>query len=323
MMKNIVFSFCSLFILVCHAQKYQPVDSTTIWNTGNSIRINSNYCCYGWVNSSFQIKGFELNNGNVWLKLYESALYSNACPNFCPNLTLPSNFTNAFIGFICNDTINKKVFFTSTLTANYTPSISNIVYDFLNKNVGDSIYWRSINSSTSLWSNGNSKFKINSIDSFLFAGKYHKRYLVTNNTLFNYPISLIEGVGSTKGAWNSIFTDFEAKSQLTCFSKPQQGVSVSNYTTFAYSLASGCGTLNATQEIETPIFSVYPNPATNKIEIKGIEINELLIFDVFGKLVLQNNSAEQIIDVNSLEKGIYFLKLRSGKTTYTSKFLKE
>lgn len=323
MRKKLQLSFHLFIALFCFAQKYQPIDSTTVWNTFNTIRINSGNCCYAAVNSSFQFKGYVSNNGNTWLKLYESALFSNACPNICLSLSLPANFTNSFIGYVYNDSINKKVYFTSTLTPNFTPSVSNIVYDFLNKNVGDSISWRCVNNSNNGWSNGSAKFKINAIDSLLFAGKYHKTYSVSNNNLFTYPISVIEGIGSTKGAWNSIFTDFEAKSTLSCFSKPQQGTSVSNYTTFAYSLASGCGTLNAVQELETPIFSVYPNPASTKIEIKGIDMNEVLIFDIHGKLILHHNSSERIIDINSLQKGIYFLKIRSGNLTFSSKFLKE
>ena len=146
------------FILVCflfslfrtsYSQKYQPIDSTLIWNTRNSIRINSGFCCYAEIKSSFQFQGYVLNNGNIWLGLYESAIYSNACPMSCPNLPLPSNFTNGFVGYISNDTLNKKVYFTNTLTTNFTPSVSNLVYDFLNKNIGDSLAWKSVNYSNS------------------------------------------------------------------------------------------------------------------------------------------------------------------------------
>ncbi len=326
-MKNIVFSFCSLFILVCHAQKYQPVDSSAIWNDTYSLKnmnsgCNGPGCNYEVAKTSVHFKGYKTNNGKTWFKMYKSQIRSwAACqtPCFSTNFSFPQ-YTNQFYGYVWDDTLTKKVYYTDTLPLNFTPTANNILYDYFNKNIGDSLWWKPIGHPNTA---NIPKYLITSIDSVMINAKYHKRYTINFTPYMpSYPLQVIEGIGSFRGAWNCMFSDFEQGSRLICVSFGTSGLSVSNYTSFT-NTAAGCGTLNATQEIETPIFSVYPNPATNKIEIKGIEINEILIFDVFGKLVLQNNSTEQIIDVNSLEKGIYFLKLRSGKSTYTSKFLKE
>jgi sugar lactone lactonase YvrE len=69
--------------------------------------------------------------------------------------------------------------------------------------------------------------------------------------------------------------------------------------------------------------SVYPNPATNTINIQFSEvINKIIIFDFTGKKVIEQTS-EQTIDVSSLAKGIYILQATSGDKNYNAKFIKE
>ncbi|MDO8999178.1 MAG: T9SS type A sorting domain-containing protein [Bacteroidota bacterium] len=313
-----------LFMGVSYSQKYQPIDSTLVWNTSNSMRIASGFCCYVNEDASFQFKGFVLNNGNTWLKLFESALYTRvACFPQCTDGTVPGNFTNSFRGYLMNDSVNKKVYFTSTLTANYTPTTSNIVYDFDNKNIGDSLNWKPILSPFSM--PNIPKFKILTIDSFSFAGKYHKRYSVVNNTIFSPTriIYVMEGMGSSLGPWNSIFTDFEFNSSLTCFSKPQNAVSVTSYTNFVPTSAPYCATINVVPEFETAIFTVYPNPVKNLINLENINVNSISIFDVVGKLVIEQSEIHGSINVESLLPGTYFLKIRTNNRIYSSKFIKE
>ncbi|MEO6305814.1 MAG: T9SS type A sorting domain-containing protein [Bacteroidia bacterium] len=320
-MKNIlVLSLIFLFFGVTYSQKYQPVDSTMVWNTQNSMRISSAYCCYVNEYSSFQFNGFVSNNGNTWLKLYQSAVYSRVpCSTPCTDGTVPGNFTNTFRGYVLNDSLNKKVYFTPTLTANYTPTTSSLYYDFYNKNVGDSLTW------TPPYQGGPPKFKILAIDSFLFAGKYHKRFKVVNNSIFmtTKPIYVMEGMGSALGPWNSIFSDFESGSALTCFSKPQNVVSVSNYTTFVPTSAATCGTIDVIPELKPTVFSVYPNPVSSSIIFENIDVSSLSIYDVFGKIVMEQEEINGSVNVQNLAPGIYFLKMRSSSRSYSSKFVKE
>ena len=320
-MRKILFvSFSFLFFVVSYSQKYQPIDSTTVWNNHNYWRIASGTCCYVNEYSSFQFHGFVTNNGNTWLKLHKTGLYSRvACSTPCNEGTVPSNYTNAFVGYVMNDSLNKKVYFTPTLTANYTPTISNIVYDFANKTVGDSLKWRSIDVS---FFQGSGKFQILAIDSFLFATKYHKRYKVVNNSLFtSREIYVMEGMGSSLGAWNSYFSEFEQNSKLTCFTKPTDPISVPGYTTFIPA-STACGTLTALPELEQTLISVYPNPATNLITLENIETGILSIYDLSGKLIMKEE-VKGSINIRNLLPGIYFLKIISANKIYSSRFVKE
>ena len=67
-------------------------------------------------------------------------------------------------------------------------------------------------------------------------------------------------------------------------------------------------------------FTLYPNPANNKITIANninlIYESIIYIYDIRGKLMISNtlnnqNSIE--IDISSLSKGIYMIKIRTEK----------
>jgi hypothetical protein len=317
-MKKFLLSLFTLISFISQAQKYLPIDSTNIWLTQRQFRYSSSSCCYGYEYASFQFHDFVTNNGRKWLKLHQSAVYTNMCQQ-CPSPFNYYNFTDVPIGYVFDDSLNKKVYFISTLPANFTPGNSELFYDYLNKNIGDSLVWKSLLTTVPA-----TKFKINSIDSILLAGKYHKRFNATNTTNFSQPrtIAVIEGIGSTLGPWNSVFTDFEANSELTCFSKPTQGYGVSNYTNFN-ATSSQCNTITTVPETELLVFSIHPNPTASQLLIENIQYDNLVVTDIFGKTVLEQNYYASKISVQHLPKGLYFLQLRSGNNVYASKFIKE
>jgi len=102
---------------------------------------------------------------------------------------------------------------------------------------------------------------------------------------------------------------------------------------FALIITGIDGTLNA-EKFTKNIFSIYPNPANNKLNIQfnqsisGDNL-QLSIIDMLGRTVSKqqelsietyNNTS---IDVSSLDKGTYFINLTNGNSTITKKFIKE
>ncbi|WP_194766880.1 T9SS type A sorting domain-containing protein [Tamlana sp. I1] len=66
-------------------------------------------------------------------------------------------------------------------------------------------------------------------------------------------------------------------------------------------------------------FAIYPNPVKDILNIKSknIEISAVSIYNLLGKNVYQNNqfSSSSVIDLSSLNKGVYLLKIEvSGRT---------
>ena len=80
---------------------------------------------------------------------------------------------------------------------------------------------------------------------------------------------------------------------------------------------------------------VYPNPAQNNLQVavNNVQIKELSFYDVLGNVVITqtiqatpNPSKERngmTIDVSSLQKGVYFIQLKTADKTYITKFIKE
>jgi len=71
------------------------------------------------------------------------------------------------------------------------------------------------------------------------------------------------------------------------------------------------------EELESE-FSIYPNPASDYVVIKGERINELNIYSTTGQLML--NKAGQMsgqieLQLNDLEKGLYFISIKTDKGT--------
>jgi uncharacterized delta-60 repeat protein len=85
---------------------------------------------------------------------------------------------------------------------------------------------------------------------------------------------------------------------------------------------NGSNTLS-NEGFEKNEITIYPNPAKETIYISNISKTDFEIYDSLGKLVLKGTSNENQINVNSLKKGIYILKLIDEKNTINQKFIKE
>ncbi|MDR2084736.1 MAG: Omp28-related outer membrane protein [Bacteroidales bacterium] len=70
--------------------------------------------------------------------------------------------------------------------------------------------------------------------------------------------------------------------------------------------------------------TIYPNPANDYINITDISnVKSINIYNVAGKLVLQSTATNEV-NISTLNKGVYFLKLMNNDNTQTNiKFVKE
>ena len=89
--------------------------------------------------------------------------------------------------------------------------------------------------------------------------------------------------------------------------------------------ASGVETINSVSKI-----SISPNPACNTITISNIaewaSNTTVTIFDLQGKQIMQKQfTANQTpeLNISSLQKGIYFVKINTGNVSKSLKFIKE
>lgn len=72
---------------------------------------------------------------------------------------------------------------------------------------------------------------------------------------------------------------------------------------------------------ELSLLKVYPNPTFGNINIDGLEISNVKLFDLNGRLLKVYQSASSI-DISTLPKGIYILKLMVSANLVTKKIIK-
>lgn len=76
--------------------------------------------------------------------------------------------------------------------------------------------------------------------------------------------------------------------------------------------------------ISTPGIMLYPNPAGNKLTIRGAEKSAVItIFDVSGKIMMTTPLTGSVIDISILPVGIYMVRLVNQYGIASGKFLKK
>lgn len=82
--------------------------------------------------------------------------------------------------------------------------------------------------------------------------------------------------------------------------------------------------ITAIDETENPEIVIFPNPATTMLYIKGINHDvKVSVFDLYGKMVIQKNCIDHLIDISDLCNGIYTIRIADKNTLYSKKFVKQ
>jgi len=79
----------------------------------------------------------------------------------------------------------------------------------------------------------------------------------------------------------------------------------------------------ALKNTETSDFAIYPNPATNYISVSGAVNSRVAIYDLKGRLLLNEQLSGKSIDIRNLAKGIYVVKVVSEDKQVVGKLVKE
>lgn len=84
------------------------------------------------------------------------------------------------------------------------------------------------------------------------------------------------------------------------------------------------GAVLSTEKFNAFEFNTYPNPVKDQLFINSKEtINKVEVFNLLGKKVLSVNNVKGAVEVSSLSKSIYILKLTSDKGVSTKRFVKQ
>jgi len=104
---------------------------------------------------------------------------------------------------------------------------------------------------------------------------------------------------------------------------------INEWNSFAQNNCDDLGSHNQTLSSESysvNTIKIYPNPVKNNVVyFSFVEDLNVVIYDVLGKQVLieKVNSTKDFINVSSLNKGIYLVKINSSQGTSTKKLIKQ
>jgi hypothetical protein len=81
--------------------------------------------------------------------------------------------------------------------------------------------------------------------------------------------------------------------------------------------------LSANEVNEQRNISIYPNPASDVLNISGIEGTEFEIYNAAGQLMRKGKIADQTVNVRDLVKGVYFIQIKNKNDVTKLKFIKK
>ena len=148
-----------------------------------------------------------------------------------------------------------------------------------------------------------------------------------------------EAVTTTANAWETLVFDFAIPATGTAtinfgntydkisifYDFGNTGINTDYYLDeVTFGITTGIETLNLTNSL-----GIFPNPATNKINIDLSEIEGEFTMNIYnqnGQLILSelsNNRSLATIDISTLNSGVYFIQLISDYSTQKAKFIKK
>jgi hypothetical protein len=73
------------------------------------------------------------------------------------------------------------------------------------------------------------------------------------------------------------------------------------------------------------LVKIYPNPAVNELYIKtnSIQLEQVIVYDVLGKVIINTKLNLDKIDVSTLTVGMYLLKIKTDQGKVVRRIIKK
>ncbi len=90
-------------------------------------------------------------------------------------------------------------------------------------------------------------------------------------------------------------------------------------------LLTGVTSVELISQEEIPSVSIFPNPSTDILKLKGDPVMSIRVFDTNGKVYLSKKmeADQQIVDISNFPSAIYFIEMKTAKGNIVSRFIKE
>lgn len=85
----------------------------------------------------------------------------------------------------------------------------------------------------------------------------------------------------------------------------------------AYNTAS----LSTAENTRASKLSLYPNPASNKFFVQGLNSGNVQVYDANGRMIINTQYTQNGIDVSTLSKGVYIVKITDKNISFNEKLI--
>ena len=294
----ILLSICFVLLsITSKAQSYIPFpkQNTTWHSLVKWLHPQSNKggeCINTWT----RIVGDTVINGNSYSILEDSVVRYGCLNGF---LCIPTFLGSSVrtLGYLRNDSINKKVFVRSV-----DSSFDALVYDF-NMQFGDTITTAS--KARALYGLYPTTYVVDSISFIFIAGKNRKVFYVYDPQKRWNRFEIIEGIGSSGGFLSSQYVDNLNRTELVCYDSPLIG---------AYSPSNSCplSTSIESSAIDAEELQIYPNPTNGIVYIESTaDLKEVNVYNSAGEKILNHRPQSSKFNFEILgARGLYFIQLQ-------------
>jgi hypothetical protein len=87
-----------------------------------------------------------------------------------------------------------------------------------------------------------------------------------------------------------------------------------------------CANVGINENEQMATFILYPNPAKGELRIRSRQVNEIEIFDVFGrkqKAEDRRQKGDVVVNISNLSAGVYFIRIIGEQGFAVQRFIKE
>ncbi|MGI9653190.1 T9SS type A sorting domain-containing protein [Chryseobacterium sp. RLHN22] len=86
-------------------------------------------------------------------------------------------------------------------------------------------------------------------------------------------------------------------------------------------IAYNSASLSTIENSKASKLSLYPNPTSNKFFVKGLNSGSVQIYDVNGRMIINTQYTQNGIDVTTLSKGVYIVKITDNNNSFSEKLI--
>ncbi len=241
---------------------------------------------------------------------------------------IPTQSKDIAYALLRNDKINKKVYITGLNKYNdfnlKLDTNERLLFDF-DLQVGD-LYKANAHL---YYSNNNDSLYVLKIDTIVDPDNIKRAVFTIGDTDLVFNGYVIQGIGGVNGllGYISEIMNNSYTEEFKCYS-----INDIDYTTYFSNFAAGieysywpCDKLNfvSVNDIKKKFINLYPNPASNIIQFDLNEkINNIKIYNSQGKIISNDFSQNQYINIENYLLGIYFVQIISDQNIYNGTFIK-